>query len=56
MESFGANYRNAAWYIEDVNIHRGHGSQLGFKKVSQMKLAVAKGIRDFDAGAVTCCP
>ena len=47
---FWANYRNAAWYIEDVNTQEAMAAKLGFKKVSQMKLAVAKGIRDFVAG------
>ncbi len=47
---FWANYRNAAWYIEDVKTQEAMAAKLGFKKVSQMKLAVAKGIRDFVAG------
>lgn len=47
---FWANYRNAQWYQEDVKENETRAAQLGFAKVSQMKLAVAKGIRDFVAG------
>lgn len=47
---FWASYRNAQWYIEDVKENESRAAQLGFSKVSQMKLAVAKGIRDFVAG------
>jgi len=47
---FWASYRNAAWYIEDIRTSEERAAKLGFKKVSQMKLAVAKGIRDFVAG------
>lgn len=47
---FWASYRNAQWYVEDVKENEARAAQLGFTKVSQMKLAVAKGIRDFVAG------
>ena len=47
---FWGNYRNAAWYIEDVNTNEAMAKKLGFNKVSQMKLAVAKRIRDFVSG------
>ena len=47
---FWANYRNAKWYQDDVKEQEERAAQLGFAKVSQMKLAVAKGIRDFVAG------
>lgn len=47
---FWANYRNAAWYQEDVKEQEARAKRLGFKKVSQMKLAVAEKIRDFCAG------
>lgn len=47
---FWANYRNASWYIEDVKANEEMARKLGFGKVSQMKLAVAKKIRDFVAG------
>jgi hypothetical protein len=43
-------YRNAAWYQEDVRLQEETARKLGFKKVSQMKLAVALKIRDFTAG------
>lgn len=47
---FWANYRNAQWYQEDVKDNEERAAKLGFSKVSQMKLAVAKRIRDFVAG------
>jgi hypothetical protein len=47
---FWGSYRNAAWYIEDVNANEAMARKLGFSKVSQMKLAVAKRIKDFVAG------
>lgn len=47
---FWASYRNAKWYIDDVKENEDRAARLGFAKVSQMKLAVAKGIRDFVAG------
>lgn len=47
---FWANYRNATWYINDVKENEAMAAKLGFGKVSQMKLAVAKGIRNFVAG------
>ncbi|MCQ2291911.1 MAG: asparagine synthetase B [Bacteroidales bacterium] len=47
---FWANYRNAQWYQEDVKSNEERAAKLGFSKVSLMKLAVAKGIRDFVAG------
>ena len=43
-------YHNAAWYIEQQRILESSAHSLGFDKVSQMKLAVAKKIRDFTAG------
>lgn len=46
---YGA-YRNAAWYQEQVRYNEAMAAKLGFKKVSQMKLAVAKKIRDFTSG------
>ena len=45
-----ASYRNAKWYKDDVRENEDRAARLGFAKVSQMKLAVAKGIRDFVAG------
>jgi hypothetical protein len=43
-------YRNVAWYQENVRLQEEMAHQLGFKKVSQMKLAVALKIRDFTVG------
>jgi len=47
---FWAAYKNYAWYIEDVKNQEATAARLGFKKVSQLKLAVAKKIRDFVMG------
>ena len=47
---FWASYRNAKWYQDDVRENEDRAARLGFAKVSQMKLAAAKGIRDFVAG------
>jgi hypothetical protein len=47
---FWANYRNMAWYQEDVALQEARAKKLGFNKVSQMKLAVAQNIRDFCSG------
>ena len=47
---FWANYRNAQWYQEDVRENEAVAQKFGFSKVSQLKLAVAKKIRDFVAG------
>jgi len=47
---FWANYRNAEWYINDVRENETTARKLGFTKVSHLKLAVAKKIRDFVAG------
>ncbi|MBK5284341.1 MAG: asparagine synthetase B, partial [Bacteroidia bacterium] len=43
-------YRNADWYIQDVQSQEGMAKKLGFQKVSQLKLSVAKKIRDFVVG------
>lgn len=47
---FWSVYRNASWYIEDVKLQQSTARKLGFDKVSEMKLAVAKGIQNFCAG------
>lgn len=47
---FWRAYRMANWYIEDVKNQEESAHKHGFKKVSQLKLAVAKKIRDFVAG------
>lgn len=43
-------YRNAAWYRENQEISESIARDLGYAKVSQLKLDVAKKIRDFVAG------
>ena len=43
-------YRNAAWYQEDQRTQEAMAAKLGFSKVSLMKLAVAKKIKDFVVG------
>lgn len=47
---FWARYRNAPWYIENQKEAEKTAHNLGFSKVSQLKLAVAKNIRDFVLG------
>ena len=47
---FYGQFRYAQWYNDDVKIQEETARKLGFKKVSQMKLAVAEKIRDFCAG------
>lgn len=47
---FWATYRNTAWYQEDVKTSEGIAAKNGYKKVAQLKLAVAKKIREFVAG------
>ncbi len=46
---YGA-YRNAPWYIEQKNQAEALATKLGYAKVSEEKLAVAKKIRDFVIG------
>ncbi len=46
---YGA-YRNSPWYIEDKKNAEALAAKLGYSKVSQEKLAVAKKIRDFVIG------
>jgi len=47
---FYGSFRYAQWYNDDVKIQEAMAHKLGFKKVSQMKLAVAEHIRDFCSG------
>ena len=47
---FWANYRHADWYVADVLKNEETARRYGFAKVSQLKLAVAKKIRDFVMG------
>lgn len=47
---FWGSHHNQQWYIEDVRTQEAMANKLGFSKVSQLKLAVAKKIRDFVMG------
>lgn len=47
---FYSNYSNAAWYQAEVRESENMAAKHGFKKVSELKLAVAKKIRDFVFG------
>lgn len=47
---FWARYHNYPWYQDDVKLQEATAARWGFQKVSQLKLAVAKKIRDFVAG------
>jgi hypothetical protein len=47
---FWLSFRYAPWYQEAQRAQEESAHKLGFEKVSQMKLAVAKKIRDFTAG------
>lgn len=47
---FWAAYKNATWYREDVKYQEEAAKRNGFKKVSEMKLAVAKRIKEFCVG------
>ncbi len=47
---FYRNYQNQAWYRETVRYLESLATTLGFGKVSQLKLAVVKKIREYVAG------
>ncbi|WP_198666738.1 hypothetical protein [Taibaiella helva] len=47
---FWSQYRGAKWYEEDVKMQEAMAARHGFRKVSQLKLAVAKKIQGFVAG------
>ncbi len=47
---FWSQYRYAAWYQEEQRNTEASAKALGFTKVSELKLAVAKKIRDYVAG------
>jgi len=47
---FWFGYHNAKWYQDDQHTAEATAAKHGFKKVSQLKLAIAKRIRDFVAG------
>jgi hypothetical protein len=44
---FYSNYRHAPWYIEQQLMYEAEARRLGFRKVSDAKKAVARGIKDF---------
>jgi len=46
---FYASYSNAPWYIDKVRTYEQIAADLGFDKVSEMKLAVALAIREYIA-------
>jgi len=47
---FYSGSRNQAWYHDYVSSNEDLATELGFEKVSKLKLAVAQRIRDFTAG------
>ena len=47
---FYSGSRNQAWYHDYVSSNEALATELGFEKVSKLKLAVAQRIRDFTAG------
>lgn len=47
---FYAAYHNFPWYVDDVKKNESMAAKHGFAKVSQLKLAVAKKIKDFVIG------
>ncbi len=47
---FYSGYKNTPWYQADVKNNEAMAAKLGFAKVSEMKLGVAKKIRDFTMG------
>ncbi len=47
---FYASYRNALWYQQDVAMNQEAARELGFAKVSELKLAVGLKLREYVAG------
>ncbi|MFB6257683.1 MAG: asparagine synthetase B [Flavobacteriales bacterium] len=47
---FYRNYRHTSWYQEKVKRNRKMAKELGFSKVSELKLGVALKIREYTAG------
>jgi len=47
---FYRNYKNAEWYRRQQKETEGMAAELGFEKVSQLKLGVANKIKEFTAG------
>ena len=50
LGKFYAHYRNHPWYIDQKKEFEATARKYGFKKISQLKLAVVKKIRDYCAG------
>lgn len=44
---FWASYQNASWYQSEVKYSEQEARKLGFSKVSQLKLAVSKAIKEY---------
>ncbi len=44
---FYGNYRNAEWYIREKQTQEELAAELGYQKVSELKLAVAKRIKEY---------
>lgn len=44
---FYASFRNTPWYLEEVRVNETMAAELGFKKVSELKKAVARTIDEF---------
>lgn len=47
---FYSSYKNAAWYQEEVRSNTATANQYGFKKVSELKRAVALRMKEYTAG------
>ena len=47
---FYRSYKNAAWYQQQVRNAEADALEMGFEKVSQLKLAVAEKIKEYTAG------
>ncbi len=47
---FYASFRNVEWYKNDVQNNEDMANKLGFNKVSQLKLAIARKFREFVSG------
>lgn len=47
---FYAAFRNAPWYIEQKKLAEADAKAMGYQKVSEQKLAVAKKIKEYTAG------
>lgn len=47
---FYRSYKNAAWYQQQVRDAEASATEMGFEKVSELKLAVAQRIKEYTAG------